>query len=117
MMAEADPPITYTYSGTLPCADCPGIETTLTINESDQEFALQSIYLDRKDGLFESSGNMDIKYGFEEDDNAKVYILHVPGRLKPEEVMYLQESPDQLTLLSQSGDRIESNLNYQLSLQ
>lgn len=116
MMVEADNPITYTYSGTLPCADCPGIETTLTIDETNQEFALQRIYLDRKDGLFETTGSLDIKQGFEDNNEAIVYVLHIPGRLKTEEVMYLQDNPDRITLLSQSGNRIESNLNYHLSL-
>ncbi|MEG1545899.1 MAG: copper resistance protein NlpE [Bacteroides sp.] len=36
-----------TYKGTLPAADCPGIETTLTLNK-DNSFTLQSVYIDRK---------------------------------------------------------------------
>ena len=35
-----------TYKGVLPAADCPGIETTLTLNP-DKTFTLHSAYIDR----------------------------------------------------------------------
>ena len=44
-----------TFEGTLPCADCDGIKTVLTINE-DTTYSLSSEYLGKKDGLFEQSG-------------------------------------------------------------
>lgn len=44
-----------TFEGTLPCADCGGIKTVLTINE-DTTYSLSSEYLGKKDGLFEQSG-------------------------------------------------------------
>jgi uncharacterized lipoprotein NlpE involved in copper resistance len=34
------------YTGTLPCADCPGIETSLWVR-SDSTFVLQQLYVDR----------------------------------------------------------------------
>lgn len=43
------------YEGTLPCADCEGIQTMLTIN-SDSTYTLRSEYLGAKDGVFETSG-------------------------------------------------------------
>ncbi|EJX00051.1 lipoprotein [gut metagenome] len=43
------------YTGTLPCADCSGIQTTLQINE-DTTYGLTSVYLDEKDGTFEYNG-------------------------------------------------------------
>lgn len=39
--------IAGTYEGTLPCADCPGIKTTLKIND-DTTYDLRSEYLKRK---------------------------------------------------------------------
>ncbi len=48
-----------TYEGVLPCADCPGIKTTLTINE-DNTYDLKSEYLDKKEGVFEKSGVYNI---------------------------------------------------------
>lgn len=44
-----------TYEGILPCADCEGIKTTLTINK-DKTYSLKSDYIGEKDGVFESSG-------------------------------------------------------------
>lgn len=48
-----------TYEGTLPCADCGGIKTTLKIN-SDTTYDLRSEYLGKKNGIFEESGIYNI---------------------------------------------------------
>lgn len=48
-----------TYEGTLPCANCSGIRTTLKIN-SDTTYELRSEYFGRKDGIFEESGIYNI---------------------------------------------------------
>ena len=50
-----------TYKGVFPAADCPGIETTLTLN-ADKTFALHSVYIDR-DATFDEKGT----YTVEED--------------------------------------------------
>lgn len=47
------------YKGTLPAADCPGIEATLTINQ-DSTFTLNYIYIDRKDSKFDDKGTYTI---------------------------------------------------------
>lgn len=44
-----------TYKGTLPCADCDGVKTTLKIND-DTTYELRSEYLGKKDGVMEESG-------------------------------------------------------------
>lgn len=36
-----------TYEATVPCADCPGIKTTLTLNK-DKTFSITEEYIDRK---------------------------------------------------------------------
>lgn len=36
-----------TYEGTVPCADCPGIKTTITLNDNGS-FAITEEYLERK---------------------------------------------------------------------
>lgn len=50
-----------TYKGVFPAADCPGIETTLTLNP-DKTFALHSVYID-KNSSFDEKGT----YTVEED--------------------------------------------------
>lgn len=49
--------ISGVYAGLLPCADCPGIETTLTINP-DNSFEISQVYIDRDSGPFISSGKI-----------------------------------------------------------
>jgi len=44
-----------TYRGTLPCADCEGIETELTINQ-DNTYELKTSYLGKGDQTFEEKG-------------------------------------------------------------
>lgn len=45
-----------TYEGIVPCADCPGIETKLTLNE-DKTFELSVLYQDREKKPTLSKGN------------------------------------------------------------
>ena len=45
-----------TYTGTLPGADCPGIETTLTLSE-DSTFHLRLVYIDRETSFEEENGH------------------------------------------------------------
>jgi copper homeostasis protein (lipoprotein) len=44
-----------TYTGVLPCADCEGIATTLTLN-ADETYHLIMVYPGREDGEFHSRG-------------------------------------------------------------
>lgn len=51
-----------TYEGTLPCADCGGIKTILTVN-ADSTYYLKSEYLGVKDGVFETNGVYNLLNG------------------------------------------------------
>ncbi|MEA5062946.1 MAG: copper resistance protein NlpE [Petrimonas sp.] len=67
------------YEGTLPCADCEGIKTQLTIN-SDSTFVLVSEYLGKGDTKFEDKGTYFIEDGEilvtqNEKGNQKYYKL------------------------------------------
>jgi copper homeostasis protein (lipoprotein) len=44
-----------TYTGVLPCADCEGISTTLTLN-ADETYHLSTVYLGNEDGEFHRRG-------------------------------------------------------------
>ncbi|MCO6433634.1 copper resistance protein NlpE [Nitrosomonas nitrosa] len=61
------------YTGVLPCADCPGIVTLLTL-DLDQSYRLSKYYLGKDDKLFEQRG---------------VFIWEENGN-----VIHLQNSPD-----------------------
>tara|TARA_R110002049_G_scaffold285400_1_gene466276 strand:+ start:22899 stop:23684 length:786 start_codon:yes stop_codon:yes gene_type:complete len=43
------------YKGTLPCADCEGIKTALTLNE-DASYLLEEVYLGKNDSAFKTQG-------------------------------------------------------------
>lgn len=50
--ADKQPSVTYidrAYTGTLPCADCSGIEATLLVNQ-DGTYVEQLVYLGTRDG-------------------------------------------------------------------
>ncbi|MCK9505167.1 MAG: copper resistance protein NlpE [Porticoccaceae bacterium] len=91
-----------TYQGVLPCASCPGIETTLVLN-SDQRYQLTRYYRDEKDSPFQETGS------FAWDSSGGEIILQDGSR-------YLV-GENQLFLLDQQGERIEGNLagNYRLA--
>ncbi|MEN2280758.1 copper resistance protein NlpE [Algoriphagus sp. SE2] len=69
-----------TYSGIVPCADCEGIETTLTLND-DLTYTIVTNYLGRNDALEETfNGN------FRWDDTGSKVILegvkYAPNQFK-----------------------------------
>ena len=57
--AEAPKKHVGEFSGKLPCADCPGIETKLTLNE-DGSFLLDETYLEKKEGQFNAKGSYEV---------------------------------------------------------
>jgi heat shock protein HslJ len=50
---------TGTYSGVLPCADCEGIETIITLNQ-DSTFAISTHYLGKDNSKFEKTGKFEL---------------------------------------------------------
>jgi len=57
-----------TYFGVVPCADCPGIETRITLNK-DYTYHISWKYQDRGDETFENSGT------FRWDDTGGIITL------------------------------------------
>ena len=51
--------VSEVYEGTIPCADCPGIEMKLTLND-DKTFVLESNYLEKKDGKITDKGSFEL---------------------------------------------------------
>ena len=92
--AEAPKKHVGEFSGKLPCADCPGIETKLTLNE-DGSFLLDETYLDKKDGQFNAKGSYEVS-----EDGAFV-TLKEEGNDKPR--VFLVEE-DAVYLVEKVGD-------------
>lgn len=47
-----------TYEGTLPCADCPGIKTTIVLNQ-DNTYTKTAEYLEKPNGKFTEEGKIE----------------------------------------------------------
>ena len=79
--AEAPKKHVGEFSGKLPGADGPGIETKLTLNE-DGSFLLDETYLEKKDGQFNAKGSYEVSAdgGFvtlkeEGNDKPRVFLV------------------------------------------
>ena len=88
--AEAPKKHVGEFSGKLPCADCPGIETKLTLNE-DGSFLLDETYLEKKDGQFNAKGSYEVSADgafvtLKEEGNDKPRVF-----LVEEDAVYLVE--------------------------
>ena len=92
--AEAPKKHVGEFSGKIPCADCPGIETKLTLNE-DGSFLLDETYLEKKDGQFNAKGSYEVS-----EDGAFV-TLKEEGNDKPR--VFLVEE-DAAYLVEKVGD-------------
>ncbi|MFZ4263424.1 copper resistance protein NlpE [Sphingobacterium sp. HJSM2_6] len=86
-----------TYTGVLPCADCPGIETSITLNDNET-FHYKAAYQERDTNL-EDHGK------FMWHDNGS--IVHLMGK---EVNMKLKVGENQLFSLDQDGKIIEGPL-------
>ena len=88
--AEAPKKHVGEFSGKLPGADGPGIETKLTLNE-DGSFLLDETYLEKKDGQFNAKGSYEVSADgafvtLKEEGNDKPRVF-----LVEEDAVYLVE--------------------------
>lgn len=98
-----------TFSGTLPCADCPGIEVTLVL-EPDGSYTSTSVYQERPDGTWSIGGHWSV-----EDGNSVIRLD--PNSKTDEDQLYGIDSQDRIVMLNGDGERTETGLNYSLSRQ
>lgn len=85
------------YRGTIPCADCEGIKTTIHL-ETDNTFTTTSEYLGRNVDPFQTSGTFNW-------DQSGTKIILDDSKSKS----YFLVGEDTLTQLDQSGNRIEGD--------
>lgn len=111
------------FEGTLPCADCSGIETTLKIHQGDGTmeshiFELVSIYKGKgpKAKVVEK-GTYNLERGLEDDPDGTIYILNW-NKPETEQIYYgyYSTNPDKIYLLNNKRQIIKSQLNYSLVL-
>lgn len=94
-----------TYLGTLPCADCEGVETKLEIN-FDGTFVLTENYLGKEDSQFVYQG----KFNW----NAAGNTIAVPS--ESEEIIQFFVAENQLFRLDDNGQRVSGELAEQYVL-
>lgn len=102
------------FEGTLPCADCEGIRTELTLFLQPDTFVLRESRLGGQgDGVtITSEGPWQAALGTEEDPDATVIQLDPE---KPDTMRSFREvGGDRLELLDRSGRRIESKQDHSL---
>jgi copper homeostasis protein (lipoprotein) len=102
--APAQQTLVGKYAGTMPCADCRGIRTVLTLysEPGPTRYELTETYVGTKDGdrLFPSSGRWTLLRGSATDVDAVVYQLAFD---RPDRVVnYLKDGDDQLILLDRN---------------
>lgn len=97
-----------TYAGTLPCADCPGIEWTLTLLE-DGSYRLRRVYLEA-----EAGGNRAfVELGRWDGDAASGRLALRGGSDGP--IRFAVVDAQSLRLLDRRGQTIASSLDYALA--
>jgi len=94
------------FVGMLPCADCPGIDTRITLN-TDGTFTLLETYQDRKEKTTPIEGTWTA------EDNGKRILLD-PNTKAEADRQYEVLSHDEIRLLDQEGKHIEGDLPYNL---
>lgn len=105
------------WQGTLPCADCPGIETRLSLYKDPYTYRLEETYLERSEEAVANEGewallpplnNMDLGRIALKEDNTNEANGTNPLR-------QLQRLPGgNLEMLDRNGQPIRSDLNYTL---
>ncbi len=103
------------FEGTLPCADCAGIRTELTLFLQPDTFTLRETYLGAADGekTITSEGTWQAALGAADDPDATVIRIE-PG--DPDSSRSFREvGGDRLELLGRDGRKIDSALDYTLT--
>ena len=103
-VAPAASDVIGTFAGTLPCADCPGINTTLVISE-DGTYTLAEAYQERQDKAV-SDGKWTL--------GADGKTLHLVPTAGDGDRYYQSVSADELRMLDADGKPVDSPLNYSL---
>jgi uncharacterized lipoprotein NlpE involved in copper resistance len=112
-------PVIAVYRGTLPCGDCLGIETELTIRAespvrmAEASFWLKQTHRGRRDGdaTYESGGALYVLRGSASDPDATVYELQ---EARSRQSRYFLLSGDGLRMLDDRKAEIDSKLDHTL---
>ncbi len=99
-------PLPASFTGMLPCADCPGIDYRLNLF-ADHSFFLRRHYRDSDEGTFDAIGR------WTRDGEGRL-VLRSGGDMAPANYLVLDDARA-LEQLDREGARIDSELNYRLT--
>lgn len=111
------PSFTKTYTGTLPCADCSGLQTTLTLIQQKPQaqfgaYVLHETYVGKSMQPNVSEGEWTITRGTPADPQAKVLNL---TQLNSNDVAYYLMDAAGLHMLDQKKNKVDSPFNETLT--
>lgn len=86
------------YTGTIPCADCPGIDVTIALHE-DGSFTKKNVYQEKSDATFEEKGT------FTWDQSGSIVTLN-----SGDDSSLFQVQEGRLLMLDQEGQKITGDL-------
>lgn len=117
--AENDKVITKTYTGTFPCADCTGVETSLSLSQKNENtlegtFTMAQQYLGRENDILMASGNWTTQRGNVTNPDATIITLNPEDEEKAE--LYLQVDAIHLEKLDKEGNKMTPAGSYILTL-
>ncbi|KRC38229.1 MULTISPECIES: copper resistance protein NlpE [unclassified Lysobacter] len=98
-----------TFSGTLPCADCPGIDTKIEL-KADGSYAIDETYQSRKDGNHKGDGTWTA-------EEAGQRLRLDPNSKTEDDRLYQVVSADEIRVVDKDGKAIESQANLSLKRQ
>lgn len=99
------------WEGTLPCADCPGIETRLTLYREPDTYKLTETYQERNGDVTEREGQWQVLPPTDPMDLGRISLQGDNGKVVR---MYRRLPEGDLEMLNRDGERIQSKLNYTL---
>lgn len=94
------------FKGTLPCADCPGIDSAIEL-KADGTYALHEVYQESKGASRDGDGTWTV------EDNGKRIRLD-PNSKNEVDRLYAVVSNDELQMLDGEGKPPSSGLDYSL---
>lgn len=96
-----------TFSGTVPCADCPGIDTRIVL-VGDGTYTLEETYQDRPDGNFKGDGNWAAEEG-------GTRLRLDPNSKSDGDRLFEVVNNNEIRMLGKDGAPADSKLNYSLT--
>ena len=108
-----------TYAGVTPCADCPGIQTELTLvrdsaSSAEGTYRLSLTYLERDVEPYVAAGIWTTERGTPSDPDATVFALDpdMPDQTQ----RYLKTSKTTIRQLDREGNEIDASMPFDLTL-